>query len=74
MTETQSINLSLTALGDVLSVLSSNANIQSQRLQKSLAPVPYRNSKLTHLLKDSLGGENLAFTCMAYFSFSFSMI
>eukprot|EP00605_Chrysophyceae_sp_TOSAG23-4_P002219 GSChrysophyteH1.ASY1.ANO1.2462.1 assembled CDS len=48
--ETQSINLSLTALGDVLSALSRNASI--------LARVPYRNSKLTHLLKDSLGGNS----------------
>eukprot|EP01038_Epipyxis_sp_PR26KG_P006383 gene6383-8793_t len=75
--ETQNINLSLTALGDVLSALSKNASIliQQQKAQlasgsqskgllspgkvlPTLVPVPYRNSKLTHLLKDSLGGNS----------------
>lgn len=82
LVETQNINLSLSALGDVLSALSRNAMAQTQiakldspRLGDSrstsprksvtmsgliqqqgsstptLVPVPYRNSKLTHLLK-----------------------
>ena len=61
LVETQSINLSLTALGDVLSALSRNSQISSptqkgvRRGSFTLVPVPYRNSKLTHLLKDSLG-------------------
>eukprot|EP01039_Chlorochromonas_danica_P008930 gene8930-9852_t len=71
LVETKSINSSLTALGDVLSALSKNASIlmQQQKQSKSgkegsdrvvptLVPVPYRNSKLTHLLKDSLGGNS----------------
>lgn len=44
--EAQSINKSLTALGDVIEALTKHAK-----------HVPYRNHKLTQLLSDSLGGN-----------------
>ncbi|CAL1386210.1 unnamed protein product [Linum trigynum] len=45
--ETQSINRSLAALGDVIFSLANKS-----------AHTPFRNSKLTHLLQDSLGGDS----------------
>ncbi|XP_075659531.1 kinesin-like protein KIN-14U [Castanea sativa] len=45
--EGRAINLSLSALGDVIAAL-----------RKRKAHVPYRNSKLTQLLKDSLGDHS----------------
>lgn len=45
--ETQAINKSLSALGDVVAAL-----------DKREKHIPYRNSKLTHLLQSHLGGDN----------------
>ena len=48
--ETQSINKSLSCLGNVVGALARNPN----------GHIPYRDSKLTHMLEHSLGGDSKA--------------
>jgi len=57
--EAQHINKSLSALGDVVNALSAGARTSSAASTSRSAPrhVPYRNSKLTYLLQDSLSGD-----------------
>ena len=52
--EGSNINKSLLSLTNCINILSDN----SQKQQKNGKFIPYRNSKLTRLLKDSLGGSN----------------
>jgi len=52
MEEHKSINLSLSTLGKVVGALSQ---------KKSQKYIPFRESKLTRLLKDSLGGKFFCF-------------
>merc|ERR1711865_506774 len=54
--EATSINSSLSALGDVVA-----------SLQGKSKHIPYRNSTLTHLLADSLGGES---KCLMFINMS----
>ena len=51
--EGASINLSLTCLGNCISALASNSDTS----QKKKVRVPYRDSVLTMLLQNSLGGN-----------------
>jgi kinesin family protein 5 len=58
--EAKKINYSLSMLGKVINSLTKNASY-----------IPYRDSKLTRLLKESLGGNNkttLLVACSPHFS------
>ena len=58
--EAQNINRSLSALGDVVHALGekSSAGKKGGGAAASAVHIPYRNSKLTFLLQDSLGGNS----------------
>jgi kinesin family protein 4/21/27 len=62
--ESVKINSGLLALGNVISVLGDERSNDSDRPQH----VPYRDSKLTRLLQDSLGGnsQTLMLACARY--------
>ena len=70
--EGAAINLSLTALGNVINALTESTKGKDQTEMKSRKAkgkavpkkphIPYRDSKLTRILQDSLGGNSV--TCM----------
>ena len=58
--EAKYINKSLSALGNVIYQLKNDSNKKNFRKSKHQNfHIPYRDSKLTHILKDSLGGNSL---------------
>lgn len=57
MSELKNINLSLTALGKVISRLA-----KQSKQKDSSVHIPFRDSKLTRILEDSLGGNTR--TCL----------
>lgn len=62
LSELKNINLSLTTLGKVISCLA-KASENFMGNKKAPAPfIPYRESKITRLLQDSLGGNTV--TCL----------
>jgi kinesin family protein C1 len=65
--ETQNINRSLSALGDVIASLGEKATSGGGGGGKEWH-VPYRNSKLTYLLQNSLSGNSKTLvSCFCYF-------
>ncbi|MCL4134020.1 UNVERIFIED_CONTAM: hypothetical protein GTU68_039427 [Idotea baltica] len=58
LTETQSINKSLANLGNVIMALAQKERSLSLCFSFQQNHIPYRNSKLTHLLQNSLGGNS----------------
>lgn len=67
--EAQFINKSLSSLGDVVSALSSLPRQQQAAKVDAAVHIPYRNSKLTMLLQDSIGGmsKTVLIACVAPF-------
>ncbi|KAL9649340.1 hypothetical protein ABK040_014642, partial [Willaertia magna] len=56
--EAVQINCGLLALGNVISALGDEKKIKQQQSSSTPIHVPYRDSKLTRLLQDSLGGNS----------------
>lgn len=68
--EAQNINKSLSSLADVITALggqakSSNGTTPSTAVSNAAAHIPYRNSTLTWLLKNSLGGNSKTLMLLA---------
>ncbi|KAF4677783.1 hypothetical protein FOL47_010377 [Perkinsus chesapeaki] len=55
--ESKKINQSLSALGNVISALTEASRAESGASGAGRSHIPYRDSKLTRLLEDSLGGN-----------------
>lgn len=58
LTEANNINKSLSTLGDVIKALSTHSSKGKYSQSNSIVFVPYRNSMLTWLLKESLSGNS----------------
>jgi hypothetical protein len=56
--EAKYINKSLSALGNVISALK-HSHLTKDSTNNRKQHIPYRDSRLTHILKDSLGGNSL---------------
>jgi len=60
MAEIHNINISLAALGDVLFAIAEQSKMKIAAKKKvTYGAIPYRNSKLTHYMKESFGGNAL---------------
>lgn len=64
MLEGANINKSLLALGNCINIL---ADSSKKNMNSSNVHIPYRDSKLTRILKDSLGGnaKTLMIACVS---------
>lgn len=64
MLEGANINKSLLALGNCINILAENSK---KGMNGSTVHIPYRDSKLTRILKDSLGGnaKTLMIACVS---------
>ena len=61
--EAKRINKSISALGNCVAALARGAGKKKSKGKKKLTHVPFRDSKLTRLLTDSLGGNTKTCLC-----------